>query len=180
MALFKVNTGTRDQEVCNLLWEWEHPIPELNTSVFIIPAHAVKNRTDRLVILNQFARAVVQEMRGVNSTHVFSHKGKPLYSMYGTVWKNARKRAGLPEVRVHDLKHTFGRRLRAAGVSFEDRQDLLGHKSKRITTHYSMPEIENLIAAANTVCSQPGHKMATITILKKKTAPLQAVNLASS
>ena len=28
-------------------------------------------------------------------------------------------------VRVHDLKHTFGRRLRAAGVSFEDRQDLL-------------------------------------------------------
>jgi hypothetical protein len=26
------------------------------------------------------------------------------------------------------MKHTFGRRLRAAGVSFEDRQDLLGHK----------------------------------------------------
>jgi len=38
---------------------------------------------------------------------------------------------------VHDLKHTFGRRLRAAGVSFEDRQDLLGHRSGRITTHYS-------------------------------------------
>jgi hypothetical protein len=30
-------------------------------------------------------------------------------------------------------KHTFGRRLRAAGVSFEDRQDLLGHRSVRIT-----------------------------------------------
>ncbi len=37
-------------------------------------------------------------------------------------------------VRVHDLKHTFGRRLRAAGVSFEDRQDLLGHRAGRITT----------------------------------------------
>ena len=36
---------------------------------------------------------------------------------------------GLPQVRVHDLKHTFGRHLRAAGVSFEDRQDLLGHRS---------------------------------------------------
>ena len=35
----------------------------------------------------------------------------------------------LHQVRVHDLKHTFGRRLRAAGVSFEDRQDLLGHRS---------------------------------------------------
>jgi integrase len=42
---------------------------------------------------------------------------------------------GFRKVRVHDLKHTFGRRLRAAGVSFEDRQDLLGHKSGRITTH---------------------------------------------
>jgi integrase len=53
---------------------------------------------------------------------------------------------------VHDLKHTFGRRLRSAGVSFEDRQDLLEHKSKRITTHYSAAEISNLIAAANKVC----------------------------
>ena len=35
---------------------------------------------------------------------------------------------GFRRVRVHDLKHTFGRRLRAAGVSFEDRQDLLGQE----------------------------------------------------
>ena len=42
----------------------------------------------------------------------------------------------------------------AAGVSFEDRQDLLGHKSGRITTHYSAAEINNLIAAANKVCRQ--------------------------
>jgi hypothetical protein len=58
----------------------------------------------------------------------------------------------LSHLRVHDLKHTFGRRLRAAGVSFEDRQDLLGHKSGRITTHYSGAELANLIAAANKVC----------------------------
>ena len=58
-------------------------------------------------------------------------------------------RAGLPTLRVHDLKHTFGRRLRAAGVSFENRQDLLGHKSGRITTHYSAAELSTLIDAAN-------------------------------
>jgi len=61
-----------------------------------------------------------------------------------------RKKANL-DVRVHDLKHTFGRRLRAAGVSFEDRQDLLGHKSGRITTHYSAAEIKGLIEATNKV-----------------------------
>jgi integrase len=57
--------------------------------------------------------------------------------MNNTASQSARRRAGLAHVRVHDLKHTFGRRLRDAGVSFEDRQDLLGHRAGRITTHYS-------------------------------------------
>jgi integrase len=52
----------------------------------------------------------------------------------------------------HDLKHTYGRRLRTAGVSFEDRQDLLGHRSGRITTHYSAVELSKLLEAANRVC----------------------------
>jgi hypothetical protein len=68
------------------------------------------------------------------------------------VWRKARERAGLLLVRIHDLKHTFGRRLRAAGVSFEDRQDLLGHRSGRVTTHCSQAELENLIRASNKVC----------------------------
>ncbi len=53
---------------------------------------------------------------------------------------------------MHDLKHTFGRRLRAAGVSFEDRQDLFGHRSGRITTYYSAVELSRLIA--NSVCER--------------------------
>jgi len=63
-------------------------------------------------------------------------------------------RAELSIVRVHDLKHTFGRRLRAAGVSFEDRQDLLGHRSGRVTTHYSAADVTRLLEAANKVCEQ--------------------------
>ena len=55
-------------------------------------------------------------------------------------------------IRVHDLRHTFGSRLRSADVSFEDRQDLLGHKSKRITTHYSEVEIGNLLIEVNKIC----------------------------
>lgn len=168
MALFKVNTGCREQEVCGLRWEWEVPIPEMKTSAFIIPAYKVKNRQDRLVVLNRVAQSIVEEMRGQHPEYVFTYRGRPVGVMNTKAWRDARDRAKLPDVRVHDLKHTFGRRLRAAGVSFEDRQDLLGHKAGRITTHYSRPELENLIAAANRVCTQEGRKTDTVVILKKK------------
>lgn len=78
--------------------------------------------------------------------------------MLNSAWKKARIRAGLPQVRVHDLKHTFGYRLRSAEVSFEDRQVLLGHKTRSITTHYSAAELGNLIRAANKVC-ETGRRM---------------------
>ena len=94
-------------------------------------------------------------------------QGIALGNMNTTAWKRARSTLGLP-VRIHDLKHTFGRRLRAAGVSFEDRQDLLGHKSGRITTHYSAPELINLIEASERVCAGSGHKMDTIVMSEKE------------
>jgi uncharacterized membrane protein YhiD involved in acid resistance len=89
-----------------------------------------------------------------------------------TAWKAARERAAdawakehdepapasFRNIRVHDLKHTFGRRLRAAGVSFEDRQDLLGHRGGRITTHYSQAELTSLIEAAERVCDRVPQK----------------------
>lgn len=69
-----------------------------------------------------------------------------------------RARAELNHVRVHDLKHTFGRLLRAAGVSFEDRQDLLGHRSGRMTTHYSAAELSRLLEAVESVCDRNGER----------------------
>lgn len=38
MALFKVKTGTREQEVVQLRWEWEVKLPDQEKSVFVIPA----------------------------------------------------------------------------------------------------------------------------------------------
>jgi integrase len=166
MSLFAVNTGCRDQEVCQLRWKWERKIPELpHLVVFIVPSVFVKNGDDRLVICNDVARTVVENERGKHPTHVFSCKSGPLTRMLSTGWRTARKKAGLEQVRVHDLKHTFGRRLRAAGVSFEDRQDLLGHRSGRITTHYSSAELQNLHEAANKVFTQKQSGM-TLTVLR--------------
>jgi integrase len=163
MAMFAVNTGCRAAEICNLRWEWEVTTPQ--GSVFIVPGERTKNGEDRLVVLNEAAKSVIESVRGKHPKYVFIFRGKPLARMLSTGWRKAREAAGLPHVRVHDLKHTFGRRLRAAGVSFEDRQDLLGHKSGRITTHYSAAELENLIHAVNKVCDR--RSVSSITVLRQ-------------
>ncbi len=186
MALFKVNTGTREQEVCTLKWEYEVKVPELDTSVFIIPGENVKNGDERLVVLNRVAKSVIESQRGRHAEYVFVHlhrKGelRPMIRMNNSAWKHARQRAadewakehgsqapeGFRRVRVHDLKHTYGRRLRAEGVSFEDRQDLLGHRSSRITTHYSQAELTNLIEASEKVCAAQSRKSPATTWLRR-------------
>ena len=170
MALFKVNTGCRAREVCELRWDWEIDVPELGTSVFLIPEERVKNGEERLVVLNTVARSVIESVRGKHPEFVFTYCGRHQKKMNNSGWQHARARAGLSQVRVHDLKHTFGRRLRAAGVSFEDRQDLLGHRSGRITSHYSAAELTSLIEAANKVVGQGSRKSPALVMLKKKAA----------
>jgi len=60
------------------------------------------------------------------SEYVFSYNGQPLTRVSNHAWRKARTRAGLPRLRFHDMRHTFGHRLRAVGVSNEDRHALLG------------------------------------------------------
>ena len=153
--------------MCGLRWDWEVQVPELETSIFLIPKARVKNRECRLVVLNHVARSVIDSMRSAHPEFVFTYRGRPVKKMHGSAWKRARRRVQLPHVRVHDLQHTFGRRLRAAGVSFEDRQDLLGHKSGHITTHYSAAELSNLIDAANQVCGTKSRKSPALVVLKQ-------------
>ena len=46
----------------------------------------------------------------------------------------------------------------AAGVGFEDRQDILAHKSGRMTTHFSAAEFGNLVAAVNRIADSHGNR----------------------
>jgi len=191
MALFKVNTGCREQEVCKLRWDWEISVPELGTSVFLIPADfggrhensGVKNRDERLVVLNSVAKSIIDGQRGISREWVFPYNGTGMHRMNDSAWKKARVRAaklwqeqhlrpahpGFASIRVHDLKHTFGRRLKAAGVTEEDRKSLLGHKNGSVTSHYSGAELGQLIEAANKV-SATDSRGPVLTILKRRQA----------
>ena len=162
MALFAVNTGLRDSNLCGLQWSWEIPIPELKRNVFVIPAYAFKSRRPHVVILNDAAWSIVEAQRGRHPQWVFPFRGRRVTGMNNTAWQRARREAGLAGVRVHDLLHTFATRLRAAGVAEEDRCALLGHSSRSMPEHYASADVGRLVSLANRVLDRVG----TRTILR--------------
>jgi site-specific recombinase XerD len=59
-------------------------------------------------------------------------------------FKKIGRKAGLPHVTVHALRHSFGAHLRMAGVNLSDIADLLGHKDLATTQIYAKVHQEHL------------------------------------
>jgi len=183
VCLFLLNSGLRSEsEAVRLDWRWEIAVPELDCSVFLVPGDDRKNEQDHVCVLNSVARSIIERCRGKHPTAVFTFRGKPLRSVNNTAWVNALKRAvakyqerigepppeGFRTLHVHDLRHTVGRRLRAAGVSLETRQAILGHKSGSITTHYSAAELRELQEAMEFIATDNLRESHALTLLKRK------------
>ncbi len=175
MALYTVNTGCRDEEVTGLQWAWEQKamIRGKERSVFVLPT--TKNGQPRAVVLNDVAQSVVDAQRGLHSTYVFTYlpsgKGaerQRVNAVNQSAWRKARARAaakypealksaapaGFADLHFHDLRHTVGRRLRAAGVVNETRADILGHRNGNMTTHYSQGELTELFDAVQLIAAE--------------------------
>ena len=171
-ALFCVNTGLRDQEICQLRWDWEVYVEELKQSVFVLPAEVTKNKLERVIVLNQTARSVVESRREIHEDNVFSYRDNPIKRLHNSAWKTGWKKAGLPMEKgilkgVHNLRHTFGRRLRAAGIPNETRKALLGHAYGDITTHYSAAELQELVTAVEKILNRNIAQTPTLTVVKR-------------
>lgn len=76
--------------------------------------------------------------------------GKPFNSIYNS-WNTARKRAGLEDVRIHDLRHSFASFLINGGRSIYEVGELLGHTQVKTTMRYAHLANETLLEAVNTV-----------------------------
>ena len=79
---------------------------------------------------------------------VFTYRGKPLKDIR-TAYKNACERAGIKNLRFHDLRHTFATRLVLSGVDLASVSKLLGHSSIQMTMRYSHPTPEALRRAVS-------------------------------
>jgi integrase len=71
---------------------------------------------------------------------------------------------------VHNLRHTFGRRLRGAGVPLETRKALLGHASGDVTTHYSAAELRELIKAVEKIAKRSKTETPALSVIGTRNA----------
>lgn len=177
MALFSLNSGVRDDVVVNLRWEWEVYVKELGCSVFIVPPRYVKGRKGwRPLVCNRVAQSIIEEQRGQHPEFVFTycrgkgHEPHAIETMNNNGWQNARKIVGLQEVRVHDLRHTVGMRLREAEVREETIADILWHSCGSMTGHYSVGQVREYLDALNLIADESKRSNANLEMLFREKA----------
>ena len=81
---------------------------------------------------------------------MFVYQGRPVKSIR-KAFSNACRRAGVKNLRFHDLRHTFATRLVLKGTDLATVARLLGHSSIQMTMRYSHPTPESLKSAVNTL-----------------------------
>lgn len=158
-------TGARKREVLDARWadfDMERRVWRIPTTKLGRPRHV------------PISDGVLSLLRDVPKTagvpHVFANPatGKPFVSVFYS-WNTARLRAGLPELRVHDLRHSFASFLVNAGRSLYEVQKILGHTQIQTTQRYAHLAPQTLLDASNVAALAVGaaigvrsHSMADI------------------
>jgi integrase len=137
-------TGARRNEITYA--KWEHL--DLEKRTLLVPLS--KSGKPRTIALNgpavELLRAIQTNSR---NSYVFPSPttGRPSPSLYFP-WQRIRVRAGLPDLRLHDLRHSFASFLVNRGVSLYVVQGLLGHGNTRYTQRYAHLTADTLRDAA--------------------------------
>ena len=140
-------TGARKREVLDAKWEDF----DMERTSWRIPN--TKAGKARIVPLSDAATALLTKLRKKKrSPYAFANPItlKPYKSIYYS-WHTARKEAGLDDVRIHDLRHSFASFLVNAGRSLYEVQTLLGHTQIKTTQRYAHLSTTSLRAASNEV-----------------------------
>lgn len=146
---YLISTGARLNEA--LQAKWEHV--DVSKRLWRIPAQNAKSKKVRAVPLNDSALAVLQDLDTEEYLFVNKITGKP-YSDIAKVWQRIRVEAGLPKLRIHDLRHQFASFLVNNGRSLYEVQQILGHSTPVVTQRYAHLSTQSLQEAANVASTQ--------------------------
>lgn len=97
---------------------------------------------------------------------------KPFVSVF-CAWNTARNKAGLADVRIHDLRYSFVSLLINSGKTLYEVQHILGHTQVKTTQRYAHLSQDTLLDAANAATRAPDGYMVP-TLAHSSTHPLEA------
>lgn len=140
-------TGARKSEALKAKWSDVRPQERL----WYIPT--TKTGRPRGVPLSDAAVALLNRIpRFEGCPWVFPNPATllPFVSIF-YAWDTARKRAGLADVRIHDLRHSAASFLVNSGESLYVVQKVLGHTQQRTTARYSHLSHASLLDAVNRI-----------------------------
>lgn len=143
---YALATGCRAREITGL--EWTRVDLERQTAWL----DQTKNGMPRGVPLNRDAVTVLEGERGKHPEFCFTFRGKPIrYELTNSAWKTAVAKAGLGDLRFHDLRHTWASWHRQSGTSCDELKELGGWKSRSMVDRYAKFATEHLAAAATRI-----------------------------
>lgn len=133
MVTFLLNTGARRGEMFALKWS---DVSMESRTVRLVSSKSAKNGKSakpRYIPMNDALVKLFESMeRAASNERVFRHDIN-----LRRKFKLALQWAGLPEYRVHDLRHTFASHLVMNGVPLYTVSKLLGHASIETTQRYA-------------------------------------------
>ena len=139
-------TGARKREVLDARWE-DFDFERRHWRI-----HTTKLGKPRFVPMSDGVVSLLESVPRQHCEWVFANPKtlKPSVSIF-CAWNTARTKAGLADVRIHDLRHSYASFLVNAGRSLYEVQRLLGHTQIKTTQRYAHLSHDTLLDATNSV-----------------------------
>ena len=153
IAILLLGTGCRLNEILTA----KKSDIDVENRVLKIAAVNAKGKRVRSVPLNDASLDIIQKQfedtkdynkQGEDYLFINHKTGKP-YTTIMRVWRRLRTKAGLPHLRIHDLRHSFASFLVNSGRTLYEVQQILGHSQSQVTERYAHLSSKTLQAAAN-------------------------------
>jgi integrase len=140
-------TGARLREILHL--RWEHI--DFDRGLLLLPDSKTGKKT---IVLNAPALEVLTTIERTGEYVIAGDDPKKPRSDLKRPWTLVHDRAGLEDVRLHDLRHTFASVGASASLGLPIVGKLLGHTQAATTARYAHLESDPLRRASNAIGSQ--------------------------
>lgn len=147
IAKFLLATGCRLNEALSACWT----DVDQDKRVFRVSASNSKSKRMRPVPLNDTALEVLNQLdtKGTYENLFINKRTKLPYVNVAKVWSRLRAKAGLPHLRLHDLRHQAASNLINSGSSLYIVQQVLGHSDPAVTQRYAHLSMKSLNDASD-------------------------------